>query len=52
MMQLIEKGGAEEVVRAVAPRAAELGVVGLHLFPFGGFERSAGWIRKVAAEGL
>jgi len=52
LMQLIEKGGAEEVVRAVAPRAAELGVVGLHLFPFGGFERSAGWIRKVAAEGL
>ncbi|VCU71910.1 hypothetical protein PIGHUM_04001 [Pigmentiphaga humi] len=52
LMRLIEKGGAEDVVRAVAPRAAELGVIGLHLFPFGGFELSAGWIAKVAAEGL
>lgn len=33
----------------IAPLAAELGVAGLHLFPFGGFAQSTRWMDNAAA---
>lgn len=52
LTRLIEKNGADNLLRVLAPHADTLGVGGLHLFPFGGFMRSVDWIRKVVAEGL
>jgi methylenetetrahydrofolate reductase (NADPH) len=47
---LITQRGPEDVVHALAAAGpGELGVQGLHLFPFGGFARSATWISNVTA---
>jgi methylenetetrahydrofolate reductase (NADPH) len=49
LTRLLGQHGPEEVVRRIAPPAAELNVAGLHVFPFGGFTQSAQWIDNVAA---
>lgn len=49
MPRLLASRGPETVVRRIAPEAARLGIAGLHVFPFGGFVRSARWMRDVAA---
>ena len=49
LTHLLAQHGPEKVVRRIAASPAELGVAGLHLFPFGGFARSAQWIDNVAA---
>lgn len=41
--------GPEQAVRAIAESAAELGIAGLHFYPFGGFAESARWIARVCA---
>ena len=42
--------GPERLVELIAGSAAgDLGIAGLHFFPFGGFSRSARWIGEVAA---
>jgi len=41
--------GPEKVVRTIAQCAAQLGIAGLHFFPFGGLAESAHWIRNVSA---
>jgi methylenetetrahydrofolate reductase (NADPH) len=47
---LITQRGPEDVVHALAAAGPDaLGVQGLHLFPFGGFARSAAWLASVAA---
>jgi methylenetetrahydrofolate reductase (NADPH) len=49
LTRLLGQQGPEEVVCRFAPLAAELGVAGLHLFPFGGFAQSSQWIDNAAA---
>ncbi|MCO5106295.1 MAG: methylenetetrahydrofolate reductase [Burkholderiaceae bacterium] len=49
LTRLVAHQGPERLARGIAPRAAELGVAGLHLFAFGNFADSARWIRDVAA---
>ena len=49
LTRLLAQHGPEKVVRRIAASRAELGVAGLHLFPFGGFARSAQWIDNVAS---
>jgi len=47
---LIAQQGPDSVVQALAAGGATgLGVVGLHLFPFGGFARSAKWLSAAAS---
>ena len=48
LTRLVVQHGPENVVRCIAASETELGIAGLHLFPFGGFTRSAGWIDNVA----
>lgn len=50
LARLLANHGPEPVVAAVAPHVARLGIAGLHLFPFGGFARSARWL-AAAREG-
>lgn len=47
--RILSQGGPDAVVRALAgsPLASQL--AGVHFFPFGGFTRSAAWIRAVRA---
>lgn len=52
LTRLLAQQGPEAVVGHVAREAAELNVTGLHLFPFGGFARSAQWIDNVARGGI
>jgi methylenetetrahydrofolate reductase (NADPH) len=52
LSRLIEKRGADNLIRSVAPHAAALGVAGLHVFPFGGFNKSAEWLRSTRENGL
>ena len=49
LTRLLAQHGPEKVVRRIAASRAELGIDGLHLFPFGGFANSARWIDNVAA---
>jgi len=49
LTRLLAQHGPEKVVRRIAASQAELGIAGLHLFPFGGFAHSAQWIDNVAA---
>jgi methylenetetrahydrofolate reductase (NADPH) len=49
LTRLVGQQGPDTVVRAIAPSASELNVVGLHLFPFGGFAQSAKWMDNAAA---
>lgn len=49
LTRLLAQHGPEKVVRGIAASQAELGIDGLHLFPFGGFAHSARWIDNVAA---
>jgi methylenetetrahydrofolate reductase (NADPH) len=46
--QLLAAHGPEAVLAALARGGAGLGIEGVHLFTFGGFARSAGWLRNVA----
>lgn len=48
MNRLLEQHDPDVAVRAIAPRAAGLGVAGLHFLPFGGFDRSVRWLAAVA----
>lgn len=50
LTRLHMREGPEKAVRTIAPLAAELGVAGLHFYPFGGFAESAHWIGKVCAD--
>ncbi|OGA45564.1 MAG: hypothetical protein A3G25_04820 [Betaproteobacteria bacterium RIFCSPLOWO2_12_FULL_63_13] len=52
LTRLLAQQGPEAVVGHIAREAAELNVTGLHLFPFGGFARSAQWIDNVAGGGI
>jgi methylenetetrahydrofolate reductase (NADPH) len=47
LTRLLTQHGPEKVVRCIAASQEELGIAGLHLFPFGGFARSAQWIDNV-----
>lgn len=47
--RMLARHGPDDFTRAIAPRAAELGVTGLHLFAFGNFADCAQWIRDAAA---
>jgi methylenetetrahydrofolate reductase (NADPH) len=47
LAKLLTRQGPETVVAALAGAPAELGVAGLHVFPFGGFPRSAQWLAAV-----
>ena len=49
LTRLLAQHGPEKVVRRIAAPAEEIGIAGLHLFPFGGFANSARWIDNVAA---
>ena len=49
LTRMLARQGPERLARTIAPRAAELGVAGMHLFAFGNFADSAQWIRDVAA---
>jgi len=49
LTRLVAHHGPEQLAHAIAPRAAELGIAGLHLFAFGNFDDSAHWITDVAA---
>jgi len=49
LTRLLMRHGPEAVLRTVARSAADLGIVGLHFFPFGGFAETAHWIKRVAA---
>lgn len=49
LTRLMVQHGPEKVVRHVASRTADLGIAGLHVFPFGGFTQSARWIEAVRA---
>lgn len=49
LTRLVTQHGPEKIVRRIAASEAELGIAGLHLFPFGGFADSAQWIDNVAA---
>jgi methylenetetrahydrofolate reductase (NADPH) len=48
--RLLVDAGPDPIIRDLAERAGpgELGNVSLHFFPFGGFERTAKWMRAVA----
>ena len=47
--QLLNEAGPDEVIEDLMASAAEdLGAVALHLFPFGGLERTARWIGPVS----
>jgi methylenetetrahydrofolate reductase (NADPH) len=48
LTRLLMRHGPEKAVRTIAQSAAELGIAGLHFFPFGGFAESARWIKKVS----
>ena len=50
--RLLAQQGPDAVVGHIAVEAAELNVTGLHVFPFGGFARSAQWIDNVASGGI
>ncbi len=52
LSRLIEKQGSDSLIRTVASQAAALRVAGLHVFPFGGFNRSAEWLAAVREDGL
>jgi methylenetetrahydrofolate reductase (NADPH) len=47
LARLLTTHGPEAVAAAVAPEMERLGITGLHLFPFGGFARSARWLAAV-----
>ncbi|HEX7926853.1 MAG TPA: methylenetetrahydrofolate reductase, partial [bacterium] len=47
LAKLLSQQGPEAVVATLAPEAQRLGVAGLHVFPFGGFPRSAQWLAAV-----
>ena len=49
LTRLLVQHGPERVVRGIAASEVELGIAGLHFFPFGGFAHSAQWIDNVAA---
>lgn len=49
LTRLLVQHGPEKVVRRIAASQAELGIDGLHLFPFGRFANSARWIDNVAS---
>jgi methylenetetrahydrofolate reductase (NADPH) len=49
LTRMLARQGPERLARTLAPRAAELGVAGMHLFAFGNFADSAQWIRDVAS---
>lgn len=49
LTRLLVRHGPENVVHHIAASQSELGIEGLHVFPFGGFARSAQWIDNVAA---
>ena len=49
LTRLVAHHGPEQLAHVIAPRAAELGIAGLHLFAFGNFDDSAHWITDVAA---
>jgi len=46
---LLTAQGPEPVLLAAAEAPEALGIAGVHLFAFGGFARTAGWIARVAA---
>ena len=46
--QLLSSQGPESVAAALAGADPALGIAGWHLYSFGGFVRTAEWIRKVA----
>lgn len=49
LTRLVAQHGPEKVVCRIAAPQPELGIDGLHLFPFGGFAHSARWIDNVAS---
>ena len=49
LTRLRMRHGPEKAVRTIAESAAELGIAGLHFYPFGGFAESARWIARVCA---
>lgn len=49
LTRLLVQHGPEKVVRRIAASQRELGIDGLHLFPFGRFANSARWIDNVAS---
>lgn len=49
LARLLDRRGPERLVATIAPHADELGITGLHLFPFGGFVESARWVDEAAA---
>lgn len=50
LANLLRQHGPDAVVAAIAAAPADLGVTGLHLFPFGGVSRSTQWL-AAAREG-
>jgi methylenetetrahydrofolate reductase (NADPH) len=47
LAKLLSQQGPEAVVAALAGQTDPLGAQGLHVFPFGGFPRSAQWLSAV-----
>ncbi len=47
--RLLAHQGPDRIARAIAPRAAALGITGLHVFALGDFAESARWIADAAA---
>ena len=48
IVPLLSSQGPESVAAALAGADPALGIAGWHLYAFGGFARTAGWIRNVA----
>jgi len=48
LARLLDRRTPERLVATLAPHADELGIDGLHVFPFGGFAESARWIADAA----
>jgi methylenetetrahydrofolate reductase (NADPH) len=51
--RMLVESGPEPLLRGVceADDYEQLGAIGIHIFPFGGFGRSAEWLATVAASG-
>lgn len=52
LTRLRMRHGPEKAICTIAHPAAELGIAGLHFYPFGDFAESARWIGKVCAGGF